>query len=458
MHEPFIDENRIKELLQANQQPSPSEALSILEKGRTLAGLSQEEAAALIKVTDKGVLDEIFNTASSIKQTIYGDRLVFFAPLYVSNYCINDCGYCGFHAANPAPRKKLTMDEIREQTGRIIGMGHKRVLLEAGEDERNNPIEYILNAIDAVYSVKKDGGEIRRINVNIAATTVENYRRLKERKIGTYQLFQETYHRPTYEGIHKGPKRDYMRQLHALDNAFEARIDDVGLGVLFGLYDWRFEVLSLITHAKYLQERFGAGPHTISIPRFRPADTVDLRPNHPVSDDDFLKLIAILRIAVPYTGMIITTRERPEIRKRAFHIGISQTSAASSTSPGGFGKDGKTGVEQFEISDRRSLDETAVSIMKDGFTPSFCTACYRTGRTGSSFMDLAMPGHIHQFCQPNSILTLMEYIEDYASEEGRTLGMETITRSLGSMENPAVRKQTEEMLSKIKKGERDLFF
>jgi len=460
MPEPVIDETRIKELLQANRQLSPSEALSILKKGRTLAGLSPEEAAVLIKATDKGVLSEIFSSASFIKQTIYGDRLVFFAPLYVSNYCVNDCGYCGFHVANLAPRKKLTMDEIREQTGRITEMGHKRVLLEAGEDERNNPIEYILNAIDAVYSVKKNcSGEIRRINVNIAATTVENYRRLKERKIGTYQLFQETYHRPTYEEIHKGPKRDYLRQLHALDNAFEAGIDDVGLGVLLGLYDWRFEVLSLITHANYLQKKFGAGPHTISIPRFRPADTVDLRPNHPVSDDDFLKLIAILRIAVPYTGMIITTRERPEIRKRAFHIGISQTSAASSTSPGGFGKDGKTGVEQFEISDHRSLDETVISIMKDGFTPSFCTACYRAGRTGSNFMELAMPGDIHQFCQPNSILTLMEYIEDYAAgEEGRTLGMETITRSLGSMENPAVRKLTEEGLERIKKGERDMFF
>src|SRR4030066_280046 len=230
MYDSVIDENRIKELLQANQQPSSSEALSILEKGRTLAGLSPEEAAVLIKVTDKGVLDEIFKTASSIKQTIYGDRLVFFAPLYVSNYCINDCGYCGFHAANPATRKKLTMEEIREQTERIIGMGHKRVLLEAGEDERNNPIEYILDAIDAVYSVKKGGGEIRRINVNIAATTVENYRRLKEGKIGTYQLFQETYHKPTYEGIHKGPKRDYLRQLHALATPFEAGIDDVGRG------------------------------------------------------------------------------------------------------------------------------------------------------------------------------------------------------------------------------------
>ena len=458
MREPFIDETRIKEMLAGNQQPSPLEARSILEKGRTLAGLSPEEAAVLIKVTGKAVLDEIFNTASYIKQTIYGDRLVFFAPLYVSNYCVNDCGYCGFHASNPSPRKRLTMEEIREQTGRIIGMGHKRVLLEAGEDERNNPIEYALDAIDAVYSVKKGSGEIRRINVNIAATTVGNYRRLKERKIGTYQLFQETYHRPTYEGIHKGPKRDYMRQLHALDNAFEAGIDDVGLGVLFGLYDWRFEVLSLITHTKYLQERFGAGPHTISVPRFRPADTVDLRPTHPVSDDDFLKLIAILRIAVPYTGMIITPRERPEIRKMAFHIGISQTSAASSTSPGGFGRDGKSGVEQFEISDRRSLDETAISIMKDGFTPSFCTACYRTGRTGSSFMDLAVPGDIHQFCQPNSVLTLMEYIKDYASEEGSRLGMETIARSLCSMENPAIRLQTEERLERIKKGERDIFF
>lgn len=458
MEHSFIDENRLKGLLQGDAQPSASETSAILQKGRTLAGLSTEEVAALIKVTDKGLLDEMFDTALFVKQAIYGDRLVFFAPLYVSNYCVNDCGYCGFHASNPSPRKKLTIDEIREQTGRIISMGHKRLLLEAGEDAGNNPIDYILDAIDAVYSVKKDNGEIRRINVNIAATTVDNYRRLKEREIGTYQLFQETYHRPTYEAMHRGPKRDYLRQLHALDKAFEAGIDDVGLGVLFGLHDWRFEALALVTHAKYLQERFGAGPHTISVPRFRPAETVDFVPAHPVSDDDFLKIIAILRIAVPYTGMIITTRERPEIRKRAFQIGISQTSAASATSPGGFGADGKTGVEQFEISDRRSLDETAVSIMKDGFTPSFCTACYRKGRTGSSFMDLAIPGEIHHFCQPNSVLTLMEYIEDYASEEGRALGMEAISRSLGSMDNHAIRMQTEERLDRIKKGERDIFF
>ncbi|MEK7804614.1 MAG: [FeFe] hydrogenase H-cluster radical SAM maturase HydG, partial [Planctomycetota bacterium] len=384
----------------------------------------------------------------------YGDRLVFFAPFYLSNYCVNDCEYCGFHASNKSPRKKLTMDEIREQVAFLIDMGHKRLLLELGEDPNNNSIDYLLEAIDAIYSVKSRKGEIRRVNVNIAATTVGNYKLLKSKGIGTYQLFQETYHRETYESIHKGPKSSYERQLYAMDNAFEAGIDDVGLGALFGLYDWRFEALALITHARFLANTFGVGPHTISVPRFRPASTVEMPPAHPVSDDNFLKLIAILRIAVPYTGMIITTRERPEIRETAFRTGITQTSAASSTSPGGFGKKHSKESQQFELADKRSLDEIAVSVMNQGFTPSFCTACYRKNRTGNAFMDLAKPGDIKEFCQPNSILTLMEYLEDNASLESRTIGLDMIKKSLSEIDNATIRKRTEERLERIKHGER----
>lgn len=458
MSDTFINEERLHIILEKSKNPTKEAVAELLAKGRRLEGLTVDETAVLVNVEDTALVKDIFETASHIKNAIYGDRLVFFAPLYLSNYCVNNCAYCGFHADNKAPRKKLTRDEIREQVRCVIDMGHKRLLLEVGEDYKNNPIEYVLEAIDTIYSVKTDKGEIRRLNVNIAATSVENYRRLKEKGIGTYQLFQETYHRPTFKKLHKGPKSDYERQLYAMDKAFEAGIDDVGIGVLFGLYDWRFEVLGLISHAEYLSKTFGIGPHTISIPRFRPAASVNMTAAYPVSDEDFLKLIAILRIAVPYTGMILTTRERPEIREIAFSIGISQTSAASSTSPGGFGKGKSQNVEQFELSDKRSLDEIAVSIMKQGYTPSFCTACYRKSRTGSTFMDLAKPGDIQEFCQPNSVLTLMEYLEDYASPESITLGIEIIRKSLETMENDAIRRQTEERLERIKHGERDLYF
>ena len=458
MSETFIDERRLNKALEKAIKPSKQAVMELLAKGRKLEGLTPEEAAVLLNAEGEEILNGIFEAATYIKNTIYGDRLVFFAPLYLSNYCVNDCRYCGFHASNKAPRRKLTMEEIREQACHLIEMGHKRLLLEAGEDPKNNPIDYVLEAIDTIYSVETDKGEIRRLNVNIAATTVENYKLLKSKDIGTYQLFQETYHRPTFENMHRGPKGDYRRQLYAMDKAFEAGIDDVGIGVLFGLYDWRFEVLSLISHAEYLSKVFGIGPHTISIPRFRSAATVEMLPGFPVRDEDFLKLIAVLRIAVPYTGMIITTRERPEIREVAFSIGISQTSAASSTTPGGFGREGQKGVEQFELSDKRSLDEIAVSVMKQGFTPSFCTACYRKHRTGSRFMDLARPGDIHEFCQPNSILTLLEYLEDIASPESKALGMEIIKKSLEGIKNHSMREQTEERLERIKRGERDLYF
>lgn len=454
----FIDEDKLHAILRRTSDPTPGVVADVLRKGRELKGLTPEEAALLMNVSGTDLISELFDAASYVKNAIYGDRLVFFAPLYLSNYCVNDCTYCGFHASNPAPRKKLTMDEIREQVGCLIEMGHKRLLIEAGEDMGNNPIEYIIDAIDVIYSVKSRKGEIRRINVNIAATTVENYRRLKDTGIGTYQLFQESYHKPTYERTHNGPKGDYLRQLYALNNAFEGGIDDVGMGVLFGLYDWRFETLGLISHAAYLSDMFGVGPHTVSVPRLRPAHSVTMMPPVPVSDDDFLKLIAILRIAIPYTGMIITTREKPEIRETAFRIGITQASAASSASPGGFGKKRGKETEQFELSDRRSLEEIAVSVMKQGFTPSFCTACYRRNRTGVAFMDLAKPGDIQEFCVPNSVLTLMEYMEDNASPESRYLGMEVINKSLKAIHNVSLKKQTEERISRIRSGERDLYF
>jgi len=454
----FIEENKLHAILGNTANPSASAVAGILEKGRRLEGLSPEEAFLLINTVDQDAAKAIVETASYIKNAIYGDRLVFFAPFYLSNYCVNYCDYCGFHASNKSPRKKLTMDEIREQAGFLIDMGHKRLLLELGEDPDNNSIDYLLEAIDAIYSVKSGKGGIRRVNVNIAATTVENYKLLKSKGIGTYQLFQETYHRETYEAIHKGPKSSYERQLNAMNNAFEAGIDDVGLGALFGLYDWRFEALALITHARFLANTFGVGPHTISVPRFRPASTVEMPPAHPVSDDDFLRLIAILRIAIPYTGIIITTRERPEIRGIAFRTGVTQASAASSTAPGGFGNKRPKESQQFELADKRTLDEIAVSVMNQGFTPSFCTACYRKSRTGNAFMDLAKPGDIKEFCQPNSILTLMEYLEDNASLESRAIGLDMIKKSLAEIDNGTIRKRTEERLERIKHGERDLYF
>lgn len=458
MDKNFIDENRLLKLANESGEPDSSKMKKILEKGRNLEGLTVEEASVLLQVQDEDILKNIFDTASFIKKSIYGDRLVFFAPLYLSSYCVNECSYCGFHASNKAPRKKLSMDEIREQTARLIEMGHKRLLLEFGEDPDHNDIDYICDAIKTIYSVKRDDGEIRRVNVNIAATSAQDYRRIKERGIGTYQLFQESYHRATYESVHKGPKGDYSRQLFAMDRAFEAGLDDVGLGVLFGLYDYRFELLALITHADYLQKRYGVGPHTISVPRFRPAATVEMSAMKPVSDRNFLKLIAILRIAIPYAGIIITTRESAEIREKAFNIGVTQTSAASCTSPGGFGKIHTGEPEQFELSDKRSLDEIAISVMKQGYTPSFCTACYRKSRTGEAFMEIARPGDIHQFCRPNGVLTLMEYIEDHASEEGVKLGLETIKKDLEDIDNTALRKKTEDRLGRIRNGERDIYF
>ena len=453
----IIDERNIHKILEKTKNPSEKIICKILQKAEQKKGLDLEEIGFLVNIKNPEHRQVLFETAAWIKDQIYGERIVFFAPLYISDFCVNDCEYCNFHKRNKEiHRKKLSPDEVEQQTKFLINMGHKRLLLEFGEDPANNPIEYLADVIKKIYSVKTAKGNIRRVNVNIAATTVENYRRLKQAKIGTYQLFQETYHRQTYRKMHHGPKADYDRQLTAHERAFEAGLDDLGLGVLFGLYDWRFEVLSLVSHSQYLDKKYGVGPHTISVPRFRPAPTVTYRPKYKVGDEDFLKLIAILRLSVPYTGMIISTREKPEIRKLAFKIGISQTSAGSVTSPGGYGRN--VCQSQFEVSDRRPLADVIEDVLEDKFLPSFCTACYRKGRTGELFMKLSKPGEIHNFCRPNAILTFAEYLEDFAVKGLYEKGYEVIKFYLNKIENKNLRHKIEGRLSKIKQGHHDLYF
>jgi 2-iminoacetate synthase len=453
----IINEKHLHDILRRTRNPSSQAVLTVLQKARQKKGLTLEEAGLLVNLKDPDLAEGLFEAARYVKNEIYGERLVFFAPLYVSDFCVNDCEYCNFHARNKElKRKKLTLQEIDQQVKFLIAMGHKRLLLEFGEDPANNDIDYVVKVIDKIYSVKTDKGNIRRTNVNIAATTVENYRKLKNAKIGTYQLFQETYHRQTYGKLHHGPKADYDRQITAHLVAFEGGIDDLGIGVLFGLYDWRFEVLALISHAGFLDREIGVGPHTISVPRFRQAPTVSYKPQYPVSDEDFLKLIAILRLAVPYTGMIISTRENPQIRKIAFSIGISQSSACSVTSVGGYGELRKE--PQFSISDERSLQEVIKTVLDDNLLPSFCTACYRLGRTGGHFMELSKPGDIHNFCRSNGILTFAEYLENFAQDGIYKKGYEIINLYLRRIENPGLRAKTKEKLEKIKQGERDLYF
>jgi len=454
--EEIINENKIEQILESTKKPPIEQIKKILEKAQKKKGLNLKEVGFLLNVEDKKTIDKIFSIAWKIKSEIYGERLVLFAPLYVSSFCVNDCEYCGFHRRNKSPRKKLTITELRQQVKILEDMGHKRLLLEFGEDPKNNPIDYVVKVIEEIYKTKSKNGEIRRVNVNIAGTTVENYRKLKKAGIGTYQLFQETYHKSSYEKLHNGPKQDYERQLFAHIRAFKAGIDDVGLGVLFGLYDYKFEVLALISHAQYLEKKFGVGPHTFSVPRFQPANSVDMNMPYRVSEDELLKIIAILRLAVPYTGMIISTREKPEIRAKAFKIGISQTSAGSRTAPGGYGH--KKILEQFNIADERNVPQIIESILKQDLLPSFCTACYRQGRTGEKFMEIAKPGNIHNLCRPNGILTFKEYLEDYANEKIRKLGQKVIDKYLNMIEDELVKKETLERLKRIEKGERDLYF
>ncbi|MFH1398378.1 MAG: [FeFe] hydrogenase H-cluster radical SAM maturase HydG [Candidatus Omnitrophota bacterium] len=475
MVENIINEKNINKILEETKTPSKEAVRVILQEARKMKGLSPEDAGFLVNLSDLKLIQELLDTAGWVKNEVYGERLVFFAPLYVSDFCINDCDYCNFHSRNMAfKRKRLSLADVEEQTKILISMGHKRVLVEFGEDPLNNNIDYVTKIIDKIYSVKTDKGSIRRINVNIAATTVENYRKLKKAKIGTYQLFQETYHRNTYEKIHHGPKADYLRQITAYGRAFEAGIDDLGIGVLFGLYDWRFEVLALITHAWYLDQKYKIGPHTISVPRIREAATVNLKFPYKVSDNDFLKLIAILRLAVPYTGMIISTRESPEIRSQAFKIGISQASAGSCTTVGGYGKE--SGLSQFKVQDERALEEVVNDAIKDRFLPSFCTACYRLGRTGEEFMEISKPGEIHNFCRSNGILTFAEYLEDFFNASNESTidterakasqsaygiyekGYQVIRTYLDKIEDSSLRQKTRAYLDEIKQGKRDLYF
>ncbi len=462
----FIDHEEIEaSLAQAKTEAAdPARVQSILDKAADFHGLTHREAAVLMQVEDPDTLEAVYKLARRIKEYIYGRRIVLFAPLYMSDYCVNRCSYCGYNHDHCITRHKLTQEELAEEVRELERMGHKRLALETGEDPVNCPIEYVLECIKTIYSLKFDNGAIRRVNVNIAATTVENYRRLKDAGIGTYILFQETYHQPTYAQVHpSGPKRDYAWHTEAHDRAMEGGIDDVGFGVLYGLYDWRYETVAMLMHAEHMEAVHGVGPHTLSVPRIRSAEGIDAAKfPHLVSDPDFKKLVAVLRLAVPYTGMILSTREPQGYREEVVAVGISQVSAGSCTGVGGYAHAGKLGFEgsapQFEPEDHRSPNEVLKGLLHDGYIPSYCTACYREGRTGDRFMKLAKAGQIGNVCQANAILTFQEYLEDYADEELRTLGAEAIERELRSIPNEERRTKAGEYLRRIRAGERDLRF
>lgn len=436
---------------------------SLIEKAALRKGLSHREASVLLACEDKERLDRIYALAKQIKKDFYGNRIVMFAPLYLSNYCVNGCTYCPYHLKNKhIPRKKLTQDEIRKEVIALQDMGHKRLAIESGEDPVMNPIEYILESIKTIYSIQHKNGAIRRVNVNIAATTVENYRKLKEAGIGTYILFQETYHKESYEMLHPtGPKHNYAYHTEAMDRAMEGGIDDVGLGVLFGLELYRYEFAGLLMHAEHLEAVHNVGPHTISVPRIKHADDID--PNafdNSIDDDTFAKIIALIRISVPYTGMIISTRESKEVRARALELGISQISGASRTSVGGYADEEPEDESsaQFDVSDNRTLDEVVKWLMELGFIPSFCTACYREGRTGDRFMTLLKAGQIQNCCHPNALMTLKEYLCDYASDETRQIGEKLIEAELNNIPKEKVREICRDNLEKIAQGIRDFRF
>ena len=436
---------------------------AILEKARLRKGLTHREASVLLACELEDKNQEIYELARQIKKDFYGDRIVMFAPLYLSNYCVNGCLYCPYHAKNKhIPRKKLTQEEIRAEVIALQDMGHKRLALEAGEDPVNNPLEYILESIKTIYSIKHKNGAIRRVNVNIAATTVEDYRKLKEAGIGTYILFQETYHKESYEKLHPtGPKSNYAYHTEAHDRAMEGGIDDVGLGVLFGLELYRYEFAGLLMHAEHLEAVFGVGPHTISVPRVCPADDIDPGAfDNGISDEIFEKIVACIRVAVPYTGMIISTRESQKVRQRVLELGISQISGGSRTSVGGY-VEKETEEEssaQFDVSDTRTLDEVVRWLMELGYVPSFCTACYREGRTGDRFMSLCKAGQIQNCCLPNALMTLKEYLMDYAAPETKAVGEQVIVQQQAYITNPKVKEIVAERLVKIAQGERDFRF
>lgn len=435
----------------------------ILKKARQRKGLSHREAAVLLDCDIPEKNEEIYELAKQIKEDFYGNRIVLFAPLYLSNYCVNGCVYCPYHMKNShIARKKLTQEEIIREVTALQDMGHKRLAIEAGEDPVNTPIEYILESIETIYSIHHKNGDIRRVNVNIAATTVENYRKLKEAGIGTYILFQETYHKESYEALHPtGPKHDYAYHTEAMDRAMEAGIDDVGLGVLFGLELYRYEFAALLMHAEHLEAVHGVGPHTISVPRLKRADDIDPADfDNGIDDDTFAKIVACIRIAVPYTGMIISTRESRECREKVIGLGVSQISGGSRTSVGGYAEEEplEENSEQFDVSDKRTLDEVVSWLMDMDYIPSFCTACYREGRTGDRFMSLCKSGQIQNCCHPNALMTLKEYLMDYATPETREKGETLIRRELANIPKESVRKIVEENLKKIEQNERDFRF
>ena len=462
--EEFISDEEIKATLAfADEHKNDLEYIDkILDKARFRKGLDHREASVLLACEDKAKNEEIYNLAEQIKKDFYGSRIVMFAPLYLSNYCVNGCLYCPYHQKNKTiPRKKLTQSEIEQEVIALQDMGHKRLAIEAGEDPVNNPIEYILESIKTIYSVKHKNGAIRRVNVNIAATTVENYRKLKEAGIGTYILFQETYHKESYEILHPtGPKHNYAYHTEAMDRAMQGGIDDVGLGVLFGLEMYKYEFAGLLMHAEHLEAVHGVGPHTISVPRVKRADDID--PNdfdNSLSDEMFCKIAACIRIAVPYTGMIVSTRETEEVREKIIRLGVSQISGGSRTSVGGYcEKERPHDTEQFDVSDNRTLDEVVNWLMKSGYIPSFCTACYREGRTGDRFMSLCKSGQIQNCCHPNALMTLKEFLMDYASEDTCKTGEEIIEKEIENIGSEKVKAIVRERLSRIENGERDFRF
>ena len=435
---------------------------SILEKARKRKGITHGEASVLLACTDETKISEMYDLAEQIKKDFYGNRIVMFAPLYLSNYCVNGCVYCPYHNQNKhIPRKKLTQEEVAAEVVALQDMGHKRLAIEAGEDPVNNPIEYILDCIKTIYSIKHKNGAIRRVNVNIAATTVENYKKLHDAGIGTYILFQETYHKESYEKLHPtGPKHNYAYHTEAMDRAMQGGIDDVGLGVLFGLEMYKYELCALIMHAEHLEAVHGVGPHTISVPRVKRADDIDPETfDNGISDDVFAKICAIIRIAVPYTGMIISTRESQKVREKVIRLGVSQISGASRTSVGGYTEEERpTDTEQFDVSDQRTLDEVVRWLMESGYIPSFCTACYREGRTGDRFMSLCKSGQIQNCCHPNALMTLKEFLEDYASDETKKIGDKLIKAELENIPKENVRNIAKQYIENIKDGKRDFRF
>jgi 2-iminoacetate synthase len=452
-----IDAAKVEKMLNEAGGAGEKRLDSILDRAESLKGLSPEDAAALLTTESRPHIERMFRIAGSIKEEIYGDRIVMFAPLYVSDYCVNKCRYCGFRCDNKFSRRRLSMDEIKAEAGILERMGHKRLAVEAGEDPVNCPIEYILDAIKAIYSMKEDTGEIRRVNVNIAATTADNYKKLRDAGIGTYILFQETYHEPTYRELHEsGPKKDFDYHLTAFDRAMRSGVDDVGGGVLFGLYDWRFEVLGLMLHNRHLDETYGAGFHTISMPRLCPADGMDMSSYGILSDEDFKRVVATVRIAVPYTGMIISTRESPAMRKELIKLGISQISGGSSVEVGGYATR-QAGGEQFVLADSRPAIDVLRWLMDESLVPSFCTACYRKGRTGDRFMSLAKSGDIKNVCLPNALMTLCEYMMDYGDDAFRGQASALIEKNIPKIKNEKMRELTKDSIKRIKNGERDLY-